>query len=148
MFQFPHDHRPNQVLLHDDDFVMYDVWWLHLDRWGLAGLDAIKRQHIRYYVTIVSTLLEKATHLRSDPLSADELKASAIYLLPLRPDGGTKAGVRATADNGSCFTAGNCSAKPRPPRLSTSVMRFRRQEWGSIGPDCSEASQRSTSGEL
>jgi hypothetical protein len=138
VFQFPHDDRPNRVLLHDDDVVMYDAWWPHLGRWGLGDLNAIKRQRISYYVTTVSTLLEKATHLRSDPLSADEqtvhrpdlpfiaaqdmaitwagnsggltetrskLKASAVYLLPFGPGGGTKAGVRVTADNGSSFTA-------------------------------------------
>lgn len=100
--------------------------------------DEIKRKRISYYVTTVSTLLEKATLLRSDPLSTDErtvhrsdlpfvvaqdmaitwasnavglgetrsnLKASAIYLLPFGPGGGTKSGVRVAADNGSSFSA-------------------------------------------
>lgn len=147
VFQFPHDDRPNRVLLHDDDVVMYDAWHPHLDRWGQADLDTTKRQRISYYVTTVSTLLEKATPLRSDPLSADErtlhrpdlpfaaaqdttitwassaerltetrpnLKASAIYLLPFGPGGGTKAGVRVTADNGSSFTAEELFRKARP----------------------------------
>jgi hypothetical protein len=72
VFRFPHDDRPNRVLLHDSDVVMYDAWWPHLDGWGLADLEAIKHQRISYYVTTVSTVLEKATYLRSDPLSADE----------------------------------------------------------------------------
>lgn len=138
VFRFPHDDRPNRVLVHDDGVVMYDTWWPHLGRWGLADLDAVKRQRVSYYVITVSTLLEKATYLRSAPLSADErsvhrpdlpftavqdagstwagtagwpagarsrLEASTIHLLPFGPGGGTKAGVRVTADNGSSFTA-------------------------------------------
>jgi len=27
VFRFPHDDRPNRVILRDDDVVMYDVWW-------------------------------------------------------------------------------------------------------------------------
>jgi hypothetical protein len=72
VFRFPHDDRPNRVLLHDNDVVMYDAWWPHLDGWGLADLGAIKRQRISYYVTTVSTVLERARFLRLDPLSADE----------------------------------------------------------------------------
>lgn len=72
VFRFPHDDRPNRVLLHHDDVVMYDGWLPHRDGWGLADLEAIKRQRIVYYVTTVSTLQEKATYLRVDPLSADE----------------------------------------------------------------------------
>ena len=51
---------------------MYDGWLPHRDGWGLADLEAIKRQRIVYYVTTVSTLQEKATSLRVDPLSVDE----------------------------------------------------------------------------
>lgn len=134
VFRFPHDNRPNRVLLHNDGVVMYDAWWPDLDGWGLADLDAIRRKRISYYVATVPTLLEKATRLRSDPLSADEravhrpdlpfiaaqdpaitwagdaetrspLKAPAIYLLPFGPGRGTKPGVRVVADNGSSFTA-------------------------------------------
>jgi hypothetical protein len=72
VFRFPHDDRPNRVLFHDSDVVMYDAWWPHLDSWGLADLKAIKRKRISYYITTVSTVLEKATYLRSDPLSAGE----------------------------------------------------------------------------
>ena len=110
-----------------------------LDRWGLADLEAIKHQRINYYLTTVSTVLEKARHLRPGPLSADEravhrpdlpfaavqdtviswssdntgrlaetrseLNTSLIYLEPFGPRGGTRAGVRVVADNGSSFTA-------------------------------------------
>jgi hypothetical protein len=68
----PARRQTNRVLLHDSDVVMYDAWWPHLDGWGLADLEAIKHQRISYYVTTVSTVLEKATYQRSDPLSADE----------------------------------------------------------------------------
>lgn len=72
VFRFPHDDRPNRVLLHDGDVVMYDVWWPHLNGWGLADLATVRRKRIAYYVTTVATLVEKATELRSEPLSADE----------------------------------------------------------------------------
>ncbi|WAC93409.1 hypothetical protein [Mycobacterium sp. Aquia_213] len=72
VFRFPHDDRPNRVLLYDGDVVMYDVWWPHQDGWGLADLATVKRKRIAYYITTVATLLEKATHLRSDPLTDDE----------------------------------------------------------------------------
>jgi hypothetical protein len=72
VFRFQRDDRRNRVLLHDGDVVMYDVWWAHLGGWGLADLDAIKRRRINYYVTTVSTVLEKATYLRSNPLSVGE----------------------------------------------------------------------------
>lgn len=72
VFRFPHDERPNRVLLYDDDVVMYDVWWPHQDGWGLANLATVQRKHIAYYVTTVTTLVERATQLRSDPLTDDE----------------------------------------------------------------------------
>jgi hypothetical protein len=139
VFRFPHDERPNRVLIHHGDVVMYDAWWPHLDGWGLQDLKAIMRQRITYYVATVSTVLEKATYLWSEPLSADEravhrpdlpftalqnqattwsdppdrlgeqaaaeLKASGLYLFPFGPGGGTKAGIRVTADDGSSFSA-------------------------------------------
>ncbi|WP_433534546.1 hypothetical protein ACQPZK_20460 [Micromonospora sp. CA-249363] len=145
VFRFSHDERPNRVLLCDSDVVMYDAWWPHLEAWGLADLAAIKRQHISYYVTTVSTVLEKAKHLRTAPLTAAEmavhrpdlpfaavqdvtvtwssgdadrvtdaravLSAYRVYLLPFGPGGGTKAGVRVTADNGNAFTIGELFRK-------------------------------------
>ncbi|WP_247658400.1 hypothetical protein [Micromonospora sp. U56] len=145
VFRFPHDDRPNRVLFRDSDVVMYDAWWPHLKAWGLADLAAIKRQRISYYVTAVSTVIEKATHLRTAPLTADELtvhrpdlpfaavqdvamtwssgdagrvtdataelSASGVYLLPFGPGGGTKAGVRVAADNGSAFAVGELFRK-------------------------------------
>lgn len=73
VFRFAHDDRPLRVLLHDSDVVMYDAWWPHLDGWGLADLQAIKRRRISYYLTTVPTVLETARYLRSDPLLAGEL---------------------------------------------------------------------------
>jgi hypothetical protein len=72
VFRFSHDDRPNRVLLHESKVVMYDAWLPHRDGWGLADLGAVKRQRVSYYVATASTVLEKATYLRSDPLSADE----------------------------------------------------------------------------
>ncbi|MEU5726098.1 hypothetical protein ABZ783_30330 [Micromonospora sp. NPDC047738] len=40
-----------------------------------------------------------------------ELSAAQIYLLPFGPGGGTKAGVRVAADNGSAFTVGELFRK-------------------------------------
>jgi hypothetical protein len=79
VFRWPHDDRPARVLMCDDDVVMYDSWWPHLGTWGLADLTEVRRQHINYYSTFTSALLEKATHLRSEPLTDNEL---AIH----RPD--------------------------------------------------------------
>lgn len=72
VFRFPHDDRPNRILLHDGDVVMYDVWWPHQNGWGMADLAAVARKRFAYYVTTAATLLEKATLLRSDPLTDDE----------------------------------------------------------------------------
>jgi len=65
VFRFPHDDRPNRVLLHHGDVVMYDGWWPHLDGWGLSNLEAIKRKRVSYYVTTLATVLLKAAHLDS-----------------------------------------------------------------------------------
>lgn len=79
VFRFRHDDRPNRVLLRDGDVVMYDGWRPGLEAWGLADLAAIKRRRISYYVTTVSTVIEKATPLRTAPLTANE---AAVH----RPD--------------------------------------------------------------
>jgi hypothetical protein len=60
-------------LIHGTDIVMYDAWWPHLEDWGLSRLQEIKRQRIRYYVTFLSTVAEKATYLRAEPLTRDEV---------------------------------------------------------------------------
>lgn len=79
VYRWSHDDRPMRVLVHDSDVVMYDAWWPHLDNWGLANIQEIRKQRISYYVTTASTLAEKATYVRLDPLTDDEL---AIH----RPD--------------------------------------------------------------
>ncbi|WP_034267184.1 hypothetical protein [Actinospica robiniae] len=73
VFRWPHDDRPIRVLVSDDGVFMYDAWWPHLDAWGLAGLQEVRRQRVGYYVSTVAALLEKATFLRSEPLTDAEV---------------------------------------------------------------------------
>lgn len=56
-----------------DSVVMHDAWWPHLDNWGLANLQHVKRQRIHYYVATLGTVLEKAAYVRTEPLSDDEV---------------------------------------------------------------------------
>jgi hypothetical protein len=79
VFRWSHDDRPMRVLLHDRDVVMYDAWWPHLGAWGLADLRRIRRRRIAYYVALTSTLAERASYVRLDPLTDEEV---AIH----RPD--------------------------------------------------------------
>ena len=72
VFQIAGDDSPMRVLLCDSKIVMYDAWWVHLDSWGLADLDASRHRSISYYLMPTSILLQKGTYLRSDPLSAEE----------------------------------------------------------------------------
>jgi hypothetical protein len=72
VFRWTHDERPARILVCDDDTVMYDTWWPHLDTWGHADLAKARRGAISYYVTLASTLLTKADHLRDEPLTGDE----------------------------------------------------------------------------
>jgi hypothetical protein len=73
VYRWSHDDRLVHVLAHDSGVVMYDAWWPDLETWGLAKLEEIKRQRISYYVTTVSALTEKATYLRTDPLTDHEV---------------------------------------------------------------------------
>lgn len=138
VYRWPHDDRPIRVLVSDGDVVMYDAWWPHLEAWGLANLQEIRRLRISYYVSTVSPLLEKATFLRAEPLTDDEIAlhrpdlpfcldahanqnadvdvdatvaAAEIVLHPYGPRGGQKAGVRVKADDGIAFTAGELRRK-------------------------------------
>lgn len=72
VFTWPHDDRPNRVLIRDTDVVMYDAWWPHLENWGLADLRQTRRQRVAYYVTTITGLLGKAEYLRTEPLTDDE----------------------------------------------------------------------------
>lgn len=72
VFRWAHDERPARVLVRDDDIVMYDSWWPHLDTWGHADLRKARRGAISYYVTFASTVLAKADYLRDEPLTAEE----------------------------------------------------------------------------
>jgi hypothetical protein len=52
---------------------MYDAWWPHLGAWGLAELQEVRRLRVSYYVSTVAALLEKATFLRTEPLTDAEI---------------------------------------------------------------------------
>jgi hypothetical protein len=67
------------VLACDGDVAMYDSWWPHLGTWGLANLGEVKRRRVNYYVATASTVAQKATFVRSEPLTAAEI---SLY----RPD--------------------------------------------------------------
>jgi len=74
VFRFPSPNatEPNRVLFMDSDVVMYDAWWSHLGSWGMADLAEVKRGVWNYYVTFVSTVLEQAEYVRTEPLSSAE----------------------------------------------------------------------------
>ncbi|MER6817437.1 hypothetical protein ABT299_49995 [Spirillospora sp. NPDC000708] len=75
VYRWPHDDRPNRVLIHDADadVVMCDGWRPHLDGWGLANLRQVRMQRNNFYPAPVSTVMEKATYLRTEPLTDDEV---------------------------------------------------------------------------
>ena len=100
-----------RVLVHDSDVVMYDAWWPHLDNWGLADVQEIRKQRISYYVTTAATLAEKATHVRLDPLTSDEL---AIH----RPD--------------LPFAFGQCAAISWPSEVPGTTARLA-ENWRTAG---------------
>ena len=68
-----HDDRPFRVVAFSNGVAMYDAWWPHLDNWGLANLGEAKRRRINYYVATASTLAERATFARSEPLTEAEI---------------------------------------------------------------------------
>jgi hypothetical protein len=72
VFRWSDGDRPMRVIVHDGDVVMYDAWWPHLENWGLADLESLKRKRVSYYVVIASVLTEKATYVRSEALTGDE----------------------------------------------------------------------------
>jgi hypothetical protein len=65
--------EPNRVLLVDKDVVIYDAWWSHRGSWGMADPVEVQRGAWNYYVTLVSTMLEKAEYVRTEPLSPAEV---------------------------------------------------------------------------
>ncbi|WP_406081291.1 hypothetical protein [Micromonospora sp. NBC_00858] len=150
VFRWPDRDGLMRALVHDGAVVMYDAWWSHLGNWGLADPQKVKQGRVSYYVVHSSVLAEKATFVRSEPLTADEravhrpdlpfavaqsarlswpaevsqtpawaaefcattgrlegagLQTPEVYLCPFGPKGGSKAGVRVRADNGTSFTA-------------------------------------------
>ncbi|NED56043.1 hypothetical protein G3I24_34830 [Micromonospora aurantiaca] len=73
VFRWPHDDRPMRILMHDDVVVMYDAWWPHLKAWGMADLKELRRKRTDYYVATLSALSEKATYVRTEALTGEEL---------------------------------------------------------------------------
>ncbi|MBO0825623.1 MAG: hypothetical protein J2P27_17485 [Actinobacteria bacterium] len=52
---------------------MYDSWWPHRGNWGLASLGEVKKRRVTYYVATVATVAERATFVRSEPLTEAEI---------------------------------------------------------------------------
>ncbi len=114
VFRWSHDDRPMRVLVHDRDVVMYDAWWPHLDAWGLADVQLIRKERIGYYVALASTLAEHASYVRLDPLTDDEV---GIH----RPD--------------LPVAVGQCAAICWPSKVPEAAARFA-QDWRAAGcPD-------------
>jgi hypothetical protein len=74
VFRWPHDERPQRVLVHDRDRIAYDCWWPHLKNWGYADLEPIRRGRANYYGVNVATLLAKAAFVGNEPLTDEEAK--------------------------------------------------------------------------
>ena len=114
VFRWSHDDRPMRVLLHDRDVAMYDAWWPHLGAWGLADVRRIRRQRIAYYAALTSTLAERASYVRLDPLADEEV---AIH----RPD--------------LPLAAGQCAAISWPSTAPGTAAEFA-EDWRAAGcPD-------------
>jgi hypothetical protein len=73
VLRWAHDDRPFRVLAYDSGVAMYDTWWPHLGNWGLANLGEVKKRRVNYYVATASTVAEKATFIRSEPLTEAEI---------------------------------------------------------------------------
>jgi hypothetical protein len=72
VFRWTTDETPMRVLLHDAGVVMYDTWLPHLNTWGLANLVEVRSKRISYYVAPDTTLAERATYLRTEPMTGEE----------------------------------------------------------------------------
>jgi hypothetical protein len=73
VLRWAHDDRPFRVLACDSGVAMYDTWWPHVGNWGLANLDEVKKRRVNYSVVTTSTVAEKATFVRSEPLTEAEI---------------------------------------------------------------------------
>ncbi|WP_422747146.1 hypothetical protein [Micromonospora sp. WMMD1219] len=91
VFRWAHDDRPMRILMHDDEVVMYDAWWPHLEAWGMTDLKDLRRGRVDYYAATLSALSKRATYVRTEPLTAGE---SGIH----RPDLPLSAGCCADVD--------------------------------------------------
>lgn len=61
---------PMRVIAFDDAEVMYDVWWLHREAWGMARLLG----DVSYYRLPRDYIEANARYIRTDPLSDMELR--------------------------------------------------------------------------
>lgn len=109
------DDRPFRVLTCDSGVVMYDSWWPHRGEWGVANLDWVKKRRINYHVVTASTLAEKATFVRSEPLTEAEIALHRPHLP---------------------FATGQCQTLSWPAEAAKSAEAFARS-WRSAG--CREA---------
>jgi hypothetical protein len=74
VFRWPHDERPNRVLVQGQDRIGYDCWWPDLKNWGYVDLERIRRGRANYYTADVETLLAKSTFVGNEPLTEEEAK--------------------------------------------------------------------------
>ncbi|MEV0430434.1 hypothetical protein [Micromonospora sp. NPDC050495] len=114
VLRWPHDDRPLRVIAHDRGVVMYDTWWPHLGRWGLADLGEVKKRRVSYYVATASALTEKAAYVRSEPLTKDEV---ALH----RPD--------------LPFAVGQCEVLSWPAEAPESTEALARRRRAAGGPE-------------
>lgn len=117
VLQWAHDDRPFRVVAYSHDVVMYDSWWPHLCNWGLASLGEVKKRRVNYYVATAATVLEKATFVRSEPLTEAEISLH-------RP--------------GLPFAAVQCQVLSWPAEAPGSARAFARSWRSAGGPETEE----------
>lgn len=69
VFQPEWDSRPIRIIAFDDEQVMYDCWWPHIQGWGIDSLS----RTISYYRLPLSLLLKRSKYLRTDEYTEAEL---------------------------------------------------------------------------
>jgi hypothetical protein len=65
-------HRPIRIIACNGHQVFYDVWWEHINDWGIKNS---LRSRVNYYRTTVSKIANASEFLRVEPLSEAEIKA-------------------------------------------------------------------------
>jgi hypothetical protein len=73
VFTLPSDpDRPLRILMHSDDYALYDAWWPRSGEWGLADTAGTRKHRVTYYAVPTSILVARACYLRAEPLSEAE----------------------------------------------------------------------------